>query len=222
MKCFLQILLFWMTPSIAQGFVLIPSTQAVRSWQTARFAAGVDLETLSDIGYFVSVKKPLGVVFGENRAPFYGLVVDAVDADAPGAAAGLRVGDQLMAVAGQSVLGQDFEAALGRLQQAASPVELQLYRGTATSLYTIVVNRRGEDFVEEEEDDEVAIVFDESYESPVIMTAEELGDDTISVSQVAKETAATIGTMLSPKSIGGFFGQMFSQETIQLEDKDGK
>lgn len=195
------------------------------SWNSAHFA-GVDLETVADIGYIVQVEKPLGVVFGENRAPFNGLSIDVVQEESNGATAGLRTGDQLMAVNGKSVIGSDFDKAMTLLKDAASPVELQLYRGTLQSLFTIVLNRRGDDYVPEEEseveEEGEQVVFDETYESPVIMSAEEFGDDTISVSKVAKETAESIGTIFSPKTIGGFFGQMFSQETIQLEDKDGK
>jgi hypothetical protein len=111
-------------------------------------------------------------------------------------------------------------------------VELQLYRGTIKSLFTIVVNRRSDDYNpdSEEEDDfkeegvisDDEIVFDENYESPVIMSAEDFGDDTISISGVAAGAAESIGNMFSPQTIGGFFGKMFPQETIQLEDKDGK
>jgi PDZ domain len=206
--------------NIAHGFVI---SGRLRTCNSA-LSAGVDLETVADIGYIVLLEKPLGVVFGENRAPFNGLSVDVVQEESNGASAGLRTGDQLMAVNGQSVIGSDFDKAMSLLKDSASPVELQLYRGTLQSLFTIVLNRRGDDYVPEEESEEESeqIVFNESYESPVIMTAEEFGDDTISVSQVAKETAESIGTIFSPKAIGGFFGQMFSQETIQLEDKDGK
>ena len=66
------------------------------------------------------------------------------------------------------------------------------------------------------------MIFDENYISPVVMSVDDFGDDTISVSQVASDAAKNIGTILSPTTIGGFFGKMFSQETIQLDDKDGK
>jgi PDZ domain len=204
---------------VAHGFVISNRPHS----RNSAHSAGVDLETVADIGYIVQVEKPLGVVFGENRAPFNGLSIDVVEEGASGATAGLRAGDQLMAVNGQSVIGSDFDKAMALLKESTSPVELQLYRGTLQSLFTIVLNRRGDDYVPEEESaEEDQVIFDESYESPVIMTAEEFDDDTISVSQVAQETAASIGTIFSPKAIGGFFGQMFSQETIQLEDKDGK
>ena len=197
----------------------------------------VNLDTVSDIGYQVTLVKPMGIVFGENRAPFKGVSIDQVTPDGPGDAAGLKVGDQLMAVNSKSVIGSDFDRALTMIQNAPAPVDLQLYRGTVKSLFTIVLNRRSdEDETDDEnsspdepdEDDDEGmvsdddIVFDENYESPVIMSAEEFGDDTISISGVATEAAKSVGNIFSPKGIGGFFGKMFPQETIQLEDKDGK
>ena len=200
---------------------------------TRLFGVGiVDLDTVSDIGYDVSIEKPIGVVFGENRAPFKGLSIDNVESDSNGDIAGLKVGDQLMAVNNKSVIGYDFDRALSLIKGSSSPVELKLYRGTIKSLFTIVVNRRSDDYnpdAEEEDDYEEEgdvsdddMVFDESYESPVIMSAEDFGDDTISISGVATEAAKSIGNIFSPQKIGGFIGKMFPQETIQLEDKDGK
>lgn len=193
----------------------------------------VDLDTVSDIGYVVTIEKPIGVVFGENRAPFNGLSIDNVESESNGDIAGLKVGDQLMAVNNKSVIGYDFDRALSLIKSAPSPVELQLYRGTIKSLFSIVVNRRSDDYnpdAAQEDDDyeeegvvsDDEIVFDESYESPVIMSADDFGDDTISISGVATDAAKSIGNIFSPQTIGGFFGKMFPQETIQLEDKDGK
>jgi hypothetical protein len=192
----------------------------------------VDLNTISDIGYVVMVEKPIGVVFGENRAPFKGLSIDSVESGSNGDITGLKVGDQLMAVNNKSVIGYDFDRALSLIKDAPSPVELQLYRGTIKSLFTIVINRRSDDYDpdSEQEDDyeeegvvsDDEIVFDEDYESPVVMSAEDFGDDTISISGAAASAAESIGNIFSPQSIGGFFGKMFPQETIQLEDKDGK
>jgi hypothetical protein len=194
----------------------------------------VNLNTISDIGYIVSVEKPIGVVFGENRIPFLGLSVDNVENDSHGDIAGLKIGDQLIAINNKSVVGYEFDKAISLIKDASSPVELQLYRGTVKSLYTIVMNRRGsdenddtneidnDDFDEESDVTDDDIVFDENYESPVIMSVDEFEDDTISVSQVANDAVKNIGNALSPKTIGGFFGKMFTQETIQLEDKDGK
>jgi PDZ domain len=228
--------------NLVSGFVLpsVPITTTGTTITTTTsssrlFGMGiVNLDSISDVGYFVTIEKPIGIVFGENRAPFNGLAIDTVESGKNGDIAGLRIGDQLIAVNGKSVIGSDFDRALSYIINAPSPVELQLYRGTIKSLFTIVMNRRSDDYdpdEEEEDEDEEGVVsddemmiFDENYESPVIMSAEDFenNSDKISISQVAGDAAKTIGNVLSPQTIGGFFGKMFPQETIQLEDKDGK
>jgi hypothetical protein len=185
-------------------------------------AMRVDLGTLSDIGYEVTVDKPLGVVFGENRAPFNGLVVDSIQEGSNGEAAGFKVGDQLMAVNGQSVIGVDFDDAMDALKNAESPVELRLYKGLVSALFTIVMNRRGEDdddlFDDSGDVEADEVVFDESYETPVVMSFDDDdGDDKISISAAAGDAVKGLGNMF-----GKSFGSMFSQETIQMDDKDGK
>merc|ERR1719162_982883 len=55
--------------------------------------------------YEVEVPKPMGVVFGENPDPYFGLVVDDVSEGMNGGIAGLRVGDQLLAVNEKVVAG---------------------------------------------------------------------------------------------------------------------
>lgn len=178
-------------------------------------AIKVDLDTIADIGYTVSASKPLGVVFGENKYPYSGLVVDDVELVSLGGQVGLRVGDQLLAVNGQSVIGGDFDSVMDTLRNAPSPMELRLYRGTVSSLFSIVMNRRGENAEEEEEEVE-EIIMDENYESPVTVSAEDYAeDDTISVSEVAGEAVKSIGNISK-----GLFGGMFSKETIQLEGDD--
>ena len=66
-------------------------------------------ESLSAVGYKVCVEKPLGVIFSDNPEPYLGLVVEEIDPDMNGSKAGLKVGDQLIAVNGESVEGEDFE-----------------------------------------------------------------------------------------------------------------
>ncbi len=215
-------------PPLAPVVVSVRPPYSIRLYGVGR----VNLDTVNDIGYQVTLQKPMGIVFGENRAPFKGLSIDQVTPDGHGDAAGLKIGDQLMAVNSKSVIGSDFDRVLTMIQNAPAPVELQLYRGTVKSLFTIVINRRSDDDEnsnpdEPDDDDEGVvsdddIVFDENYVSPVVMSAEEFGDDTISISGVANEAAKSVGNIFSPKGIGGFFGNMFPQETIQLEDKDGK
>jgi PDZ domain len=178
----------------------------------------VNLDTISDVGYEATVEKPLGVVFGENRPPFNGLCIDSVVEGSNGEQAGLKVGDQLLAVNGQSVIGEDFDTAMDALRSAESPVELRLYKGLVSTLFSIVMNRRSDDDDDFEEETSEEVIFDESYESPVVMTFDDDNeDDKISVSAVAGEAVKNLGQMF-----GKSFSSMFSQETIQLEEKDGK
>ena len=70
--------------------------------------ARVDIEKCQDVGYRTSVQKPLGIIFSDNDDPYFGLVVDSVEEDMNGAAAGIKVGDQLVAVNGEAVVGETF------------------------------------------------------------------------------------------------------------------
>jgi PDZ domain len=181
-------------------------------------AIRVKMDTISDVGYEATVEKPLGVVFGENRSPFNGLCIDSIAEGSNGEQAGMKVGDQLLAVNGQSVIGEDFDTAMDALRSAESPVELRLYKGLVSTLFTIVMNRGSDDDDDFEEETSEEVVFDESYESPVVMTFDDDNDnDKISVSAVAGEAVKNLGQMF-----GKSFSSMFSQETIQLEEKDGK
>jgi PDZ domain len=188
------------------------------------------LDNLADVGYQVTVQKPLGVVFGENRAPFRGLVVDDVEPGLNGGIAGIRVGDQLMSVNGRYLVNADFDTVMDQLRNSPSPLDLQLYRGSISSLFTIVVNKNGmvdsdddnNDDDDDDDDEQQGIVMDENYEPPIV-TAEDYGDNTISVSKVASETLKSIGGMFS----GGFKSLMNAtpskmNETIQLEGDDAK
>ena len=172
------------------------------------------LESLSEVGYEVTVEKPLGVVFGENRPPFSGLVVDDVEGGMNGGVAGIRVGDQLMGINGEYVVNGDFDSVMDKLRNYESPLNLVLYRGSISSLLTIAMNKNG--MVEPEEEEEEAIVMDENYEAPII-TMEEYEDDTISVSKVAGDALKSLGNMF-----GGGLKSITSTETIQLEGDDAK
>lgn len=197
---------------VSNAFVIVS-----RSPAAVRTVRAAGLENLEDIGYRATIAKPLGVVFGENRAPFSGLSVDEVSDGLNGDSSGMRIGDQLLAVNGQSVIGAAFDSAMTLLRNAESPMELRLYRGTISSLFTIVMNRRGEDFFTADENDDIdEVIFDETYESPVVVSLDDyVGDEdsNFSISELAGGAAKNIGTM---------FSGMFSKETIQLDDKDGK
>jgi hypothetical protein len=180
-------------------------------------------ETIASIGYTVSVNKPLGVVFGENRGPFFGLVIDDVEAGQNGGKAGLRVGDQLLAIDGNPVIGNDFDSAMTLLKESPDPLELDLYRGNVNQLYTILMNQQelGGDAIEEEDDEE--IIMDDSYESPVQIDVSQYEDQSLSESagDVVKNVGKFFGGGDDKKEKKGLFGGMFSKETIQLEGDDG-
>jgi PDZ domain len=207
---------------------LAASTPAAEDSASSASSSSSLLDTLADVGYQVTVQKPLGVVFGENRAPFRGLVVDDVEPGLNGGVAGIRVGDQLMSVNGMYLVNADFDTVMDQLRNSPSPLDLQLYRGSISSLFTIVVNKNGmvdvdgDDNDDDDDDDEQdGIVMDENYEPPIV-TAEDYGDNTISVSKVAGEAFKSIGGMFS----GGFKSIMTApskmNETIQLEGDDAK
>jgi hypothetical protein len=208
---------------LASTEAFVPAGHSSRSisigWgrqQTARSA--ISLADIQDVGYSVAVKKPLGIVFGENPAPFDGLVVDDVEPGLNGGAAGLRVGDQLLSINGQVVIGSDFDSAMELLRNSESAsLDLMLFRGPARALYTIIENRNAIDEDEDEEEQVEGQVFDENYESPVQVSIAE-DEEPLNVADVLKGFFA--GDEKKDKKKGGFFAGMFSEESIQLDGSD--
>ena len=197
-------------------------------------------DEITEVGYAVSVEKPLGVVFGENPEPYRGLVVDKVEKELNGGQAGLRVGDQLLAINGEVVIGGDFDGTMDLLINAPSSLYLELYRGSVKQLYIILKNMREAAGEPEDEEDEGDIVMDESYESPVQIDVSGYREDK------ERDESLTPGDFLNAmkkagskilekreddqppaskkeEKKGGFFGGMFSPgETIQLDGDDAK
>ena len=188
----------------------------------------VSKDAIDDVSYSVKVAKPMGVIFGENPEPFFGLSVDDVEPGLNGGSAGLRMGDQLVAVNDEIVIGDSFTAVMTALQQAESPVQLTLYRGSIKSLYTIIQNRDGFEEAEPEEE----VIMDENYESPVKIDISkyENQDDSISVGDVFKAFSKLAANAVPKDDAGsskkddtkkgGFLGGMFNQESIQLDGDD--
>eukprot|EP00428_Durinskia_dybowskii_P014078 CAMPEP_0170230228 /NCGR_PEP_ID=MMETSP0116_2-20130129/14845_1 /TAXON_ID=400756 /ORGANISM="Durinskia baltica, Strain CSIRO CS-38" /LENGTH=223 /DNA_ID=CAMNT_0010480993 /DNA_START=61 /DNA_END=732 /DNA_ORIENTATION=- len=188
--------------------------------------AAVPYETCVNVGYEAVVSKPLGVVFGENPDPYYGLVVDDVAEGLNGGKAGLRVGDQLMAINGNVVVGKEFDTVMGLLQSASGQLDLVLYRGPVSSLFTILGNQLGEgEFVRDEGEEEI-IIMDENYESPVRIEVKE--KKPLSPADLFK-AMGKVGKMMfedntppevkqQKKKQQGFFG--IGAETIQLDGND--
>lgn len=218
----------------SSAFTSVPSsavrTTSASTSTTAVFAIPID--DIEDIGYYTMVKKPLGVVFGENPQPYSGLRVDDVEGAEGGSAGLLRVGDQLLAIDGEVTIGTSFDSCMAYLTASPSSMELLMYRGSVRDLYTILNNRNIED--DEADTDNVAVVMDENYESPVRIEVKEdkginlgrvftrlTGGDPDSKPAAAdtSDTSAAAPKKEKKKGGGGLFG-MFG-ESIQLEGEDG-
>ncbi|CAB9501873.1 expressed unknown protein [Seminavis robusta] len=211
---------------LTTSFTTIPTvgTQALRS--TSLF--GIAVDDIEDVGYYAKIKKPLGVVFGENKEPYLGLRVDDVELGSAGGAAGLRVGDQLMAVNDVVVIGNSFDEAMGLLQSSPAKMTLLLYRGSVRDVYNIL-NKRG---IEADSDGgEEEVIMDENYESPVRVEVvpEENFDFMKAFSKLTgggakrdqdddDEYIASAPPKQEKKKGGGLFG-MFG-ESIQLDGDD--
>jgi hypothetical protein len=186
--------------------------------------SAVSYDIVAEVGYGVSLQKPLGVVFGENPDPYFGLVVDDVSEGLNGGMAGLRIGDQLLSINGEVVIGDDFDTIMGTLQSAPSKLDLVMYRGSVASVYTILSNRIDEDdAVRDDDEGDEPVIMDENYETPVIMEVRE--QKPLSIGDVFK-AMGKVGKMLTEdttppelkkekKKAGGFFGM--GGESIQLD-----
>merc|ERR1712232_1519720 len=147
----------------------------------------------------------------------------------------MGVGDQLLAVNGEVVVGKDFDSILGLLQEAPAsfPLELVFYRGTVSMLFTTLANRleEGQTSVSDygDDDGEEEVLMDEDYEPPVIEFEEE---KPLTPGDVFK-ALGKLGSMVMSsddentpkqeppkKKNTGFFG--IGAETIQLDGDDAK
>jgi membrane-associated protease RseP (regulator of RpoE activity) len=186
--------------------------------------------------YSVSVPKPLGIVFGENPAPFFGLVVDDVSEGMNGGKAGLRVGDQLLAVNGKVVLGKDFDTVMGLLQEEQGALGLLLHRGPVRQLFTILGNQLEEgqsiedDEDDNDDDDSKPVIMDENYESPVRVEVKPqkpltAGDFVKAIGKLGsilteKSSDPEENSAPSSRKKSGFFG--IGGESIQLDGDEAK
>lgn len=188
--------------------------------------------------YSVSVPKPLGVIFGENPEPYYGLIVDDVSEGMNAGRAGVRVRDQLLAINGKVVLGKDFDTIMNILQEEEGTLDLVLHRGPVREMYTIIGNQLGDDesFDDDDDDDEgeEPVIMDENYESPVVVEIKEQKPLTPADFLKAAQKVASMLTEKPesdndddgasspppPKKKTGFFG--FGAEAIQLDGDEAK
>lgn len=198
--------------------------------------------------YEVRIPKPLGIIFGENREPYLGLKVDDVSEGMNGGKAGLKVGDQLLAINESVVVGKDFDSVMGMLQNEEK-LELVMYRGPVGQLFTILANQLEEDesiFADEDEDEygeeSQAVIMDENYESPVRIEVKEqkpltagdfgkaflklgsmLGETLTSdpnEGNMSDDTAADASSPPQPKKKTGFFG--LGGDSVQLDAEEAR
>ncbi|KAG7368330.1 hypothetical protein IV203_031073 [Nitzschia inconspicua] len=185
------------------------------------------------VSFDVTVPKPLGIIFGENPEPYFGLVVDDVAEGMNGGKAGLRVGDQLLAVNGNVVVGKDFDSVMSLLQQDSAVLDLVLYRGPVRQLFTVLGNQLqdGESIQDDDDDESEVVIMDENYESPVrieVTVKEEKpltpGDFVKAIGKLGSIMADTLksddNATSEPKKKTGFFG--IGAEAIQLDGVEAK
>jgi hypothetical protein len=178
-------------------------------------------QDLAKIGYVVKVTKPLGLIFGENDE-YGGLVVDDVEPGLSGGAAGIKAGDQLLAVDADIVVGDGFDAAMGVLRTAANTLELRMFRGSVEELNLLLFGTDEPLLVESEQ-----VIMDENYESPVVVPIDEDYDDSKLTAGDFFNGLKKLASSALPseqkqekKKGGGFFGGMFGGETVQLDGDD--
>ena len=86
----------------------------------------------------IELSKPMGIAFVENEGECGGIYVDDLlpDGSAASATPALARRDQLVAVDSQLVLGQDFDTALGAIQNSGGQTtKLVFFRGPTSFLY---------------------------------------------------------------------------------------
>ena len=105
--------------------------------QAEAFAVPDDfVDSMDESNYvFVDLPKPMGIVFEENDPGTGGVFVASLaEGGAAEADASLKAGDQLVAVAGTTVKGADFDACLGAIQASSgAATRLVFFRGPAPS-----------------------------------------------------------------------------------------
>ena len=227
MKSFFSISLVLLQTSSSNAFTsslpgMISRTAPASASSSAVFA--IDIDDIEDVGYYTSVQKPLGVIFTENAEPYLGLKIDEIELGSSGSSSGLRVGDQLMAVNGEVMIGGSFDACMGALQASPAKMKLLMFRGNVKNLYTIMDNRN----LDNDDDDggSEAVIMDENYESPVRIEVKEPEKlDLMKVFNKLTEKKESPASPAAPapkkeakKSGGGLFG-MFG-ESVQLEGDD--
>ncbi|MGI8671453.1 MAG: S1C family serine protease [Luteitalea sp.] len=127
----------WLTTGLSRGTVLgIPA--AVVADRVARLTAHGRIRR----GYVGVAVQPVTLPAAQQAHGPHGLLVSGIDAQGPGAGAGLLVGDVLMAADGHDL--PDPAALHARLTESriGSPVELRVLRGVALHEISVLVGER--------------------------------------------------------------------------------
>eukprot|EP00532_Pseudo-nitzschia_australis_P002623 CAMPEP_0168201590 /NCGR_PEP_ID=MMETSP0139_2-20121125/23798_1 /TAXON_ID=44445 /ORGANISM="Pseudo-nitzschia australis, Strain 10249 10 AB" /LENGTH=216 /DNA_ID=CAMNT_0008127177 /DNA_START=219 /DNA_END=869 /DNA_ORIENTATION=+ len=197
-------------------------------------------EMLQRVDHFeITVPKPMGVIFGENPEPYLGLVVDDVSEGMNGGRAGVRAGDQLLAINEQIVIGKDFDFTMDKLQEQPGKLNLILYRGPVTQLFTVLSNQLedGQSMYDEDDygdEESEPVIMDENYESPVRVEIKEQkpltpGDFVKAFGKLGSMLGETLTSSPepqdpdappAPKKKTGFFG--IGAESVQLDGVDAQ
>lgn len=217
-----------------------PKTSFSSSSSLSMAAMSYD-DMLSRVDHFeIAVPKPMGVIFGENPEPYLGLVVDDVSEGMNGGRAGVRKGDQLLAINEQIVIGKDFDSTMDKLQEQPGKLNLILYRGPVGQLFTVLSNQLedGQSMYDDDDyDDEESapVIMDENYESPVRVEIKEqkpltpgdfvkafgkLGSMLGETLASSPEPVSDLDAPPAPKKKTGFFG--IGAESVQLDGVDAQ
>eukprot|EP00616_Rhizochromulina_sp_CCMP1243_P010143 CAMPEP_0118963304 /NCGR_PEP_ID=MMETSP1173-20130426/1265_1 /TAXON_ID=1034831 /ORGANISM="Rhizochromulina marina cf, Strain CCMP1243" /LENGTH=204 /DNA_ID=CAMNT_0006911627 /DNA_START=113 /DNA_END=727 /DNA_ORIENTATION=+ len=96
------------------------------------------VDSMDEVNYVkLELSKPMGIVFEENDPSTGGVFVASLaDGGAAASEGSLMVGDQLVAVSGENVLGLVFDDALGKIVDSeGEKTGLIFFRGGVTNLY---------------------------------------------------------------------------------------
>mmetsp|Transcript_18877 Transcript_18877/g.46349 ORF Transcript_18877/g.46349 Transcript_18877/m.46349 type:complete len:274 (-) Transcript_18877:122-943(-) len=98
--------------------------------------AGLPKRKYSRTFFNVSLTKPMGMILEDNDPTVGGVYVAQFTPNSPAEQCEeLKLGAQLVSVAGKSVKGLHFEGVMDALKQADSPVPLEFFDGSVSSLY---------------------------------------------------------------------------------------
>ena len=126
-----KLLLFWylwieLNLCVAEGFWIPSSRQGFRG-VARKISSGLTFEDGDGDQILVSVQKPLGIILEQDESDSVIRIAD-MDPTGSGAAAGLRIGDILLAVQNADMMDRDLEYALNFITKAPKVLNLRFTR----------------------------------------------------------------------------------------------